>query len=215
MSSTFRGRGDEAGQIFRLALDRVDYVDDKPVRFQFAFHKVLVPELVRARGSLGDVFNLLYVAARVRWEVLYPFLIKPWLENHDGQPSKWEMSKEERDELIGKVLGSLRVIDIQIERHNMLEAVSSAFDGAADRVLIARMIEKRQSIKTAIESAGRQNDFEKLMCEMKLALDLNCRVMGLLAGKFHQLVSEDTIQMQKMLQPTSDGPSLNRAQSAS
>lgn len=204
MSSTLRGRGNKAGLIFRPALDHVDYIVDKPVRFQFAFHEVLVPELVRTRGALGDIFNLLYVATRVRSEVLYPFLIKPWIEN-DGPPSKWEMSKEEREDLIGKVIGSLRVIDLQIERHNMLEAVSSAFDGD-DRQLIARMMRERQSIKMAIETAGRQSDLEKLMCDLKQALDMNCRVIGLLAAKFQQLVSEETVDIKEMLQQHSGAP---------
>src|SRR5262249_39299487 len=74
MTSTFRGRGAVAGQIFRPQLERVDYINEVPVRFYFAFHEVLAPELVRGPGPIGDVFNLLYIATRVRWEVLNPFL---------------------------------------------------------------------------------------------------------------------------------------------
>jgi hypothetical protein len=33
----------------------------------FRLHEVLAPELVRGQGAIGDVFNLLYIATRVRW----------------------------------------------------------------------------------------------------------------------------------------------------
>jgi len=213
MSSTFRGRGNTAGRIFRPVLDRVDYIENKPVRFHFVFHEVLVPELVRARGTLGDVFNLLYIATRVRWEVLYPFLIKPWLAN-DGLPAKWEMSKEEQDELVGSVIRSMRLIEFQIERHDMLESVFAAFDGT-DRRVIAQMLQERQSITDAIEAAAQQNDLARLMEDLKHALDLNCRVMELLAGRFQQLVTEDTGRLREMLRETaSEPPGVMRAKSS-
>src|SRR5262249_44442383 len=81
MTSTFRGRGPSvAGRIFRPHLDHVQFVDKaRPVRFCFVFHEVLAPELVRGPGKIGDVFSILYIANRVRWEVLNPFLVKRFL----------------------------------------------------------------------------------------------------------------------------------------
>jgi len=104
MSSTFRGRGqDTAGSIFRPALVRVDYVRSKrgisPYDFNLRFMKLLVSALVRARGKLGDVFNLLYVAGLVRWDILYPFLIQPWRDKK-RIPSELEGTKEEQVELV-------------------------------------------------------------------------------------------------------------------
>ena len=201
MSSTFRGRGYMAGSIFRPVLDRIDYIESQPVRFSFVFHEVLVPELVRAKGTLGDVFNLLYIATRVKYEVLYPFLIKPWQNNHK-LPSKWEMSKQEQRDLVRKVIGSLRVIDLQIERNDMINPVLSAFHGD-DLQSMQQMLQERLRIMEWMERAAEQNDFEKVMETLKQALDLNCRVMEPLVGKFQELLTRDLADLQEMLHQTS------------
>lgn len=126
ITSTFRGRGpDSVGKIFRPGLNRVDYIDNKPVRFYFTFHEVLVPELVRPTGPLGDVTDLLLVTIRLRWEVLYPFLLKRF--EAEGSPDKWQMNEQERGKLIGNVIGSLRTIELQVERHHMFDAAVAAF----------------------------------------------------------------------------------------
>lgn len=100
MTSTFRGRGmDVAGQIFRPQLDQVDFVDDKPVRYYFVFYEVLVPELVRGPDRIGDVFNLLYIVMRVRWEVLNPFLVNLSLAKAVS-PAQLTQAETERHESI-------------------------------------------------------------------------------------------------------------------
>jgi hypothetical protein len=140
MTSTFRGRGEVAGQIFRPQLDRVDFVDDTPMRYHFVFHEVLVPELVRGPERIGEVFNLLYIATRVRWEVLNPFVVNLSLAK-DTPPSRLDMSQEARHELIGRVSRSLRIIEYEAERHKMLEAAVSAFDDN-DREIIDQLLKK-------------------------------------------------------------------------
>ena len=111
MTSTFRARGkDTAGQIFRPQLDRVDFMEDTPVRYHFVFHEVLVPELVRGPEHIGEVFTLLYIATRVRWEVLNPFFVKL---ARDTPPSRWELTQEERRDLVARVSRSLRIIEHQ------------------------------------------------------------------------------------------------------
>lgn len=208
MSSTFRGRGkDTAGSIFRPALERVDYVrnelGNKPVRFHFVFHEVLVPELVRAQGTLGDVFNLLYVATRVRWEVLYPSLIKPWLRNN-RVPCELDGTREEQVERIAKIVRSLRLIELQTERHDMTESIVKAFD-VEDRQTVMDLLDKRGQIKEAIARANDGKNYGALMEVLKSALKLNCDVMDLLVGRFHQLVSEDNDEVRNLLSRESGG----------
>jgi hypothetical protein len=196
LTSTFRGRGSETrGKIFRPTLNRVDYVDDRPVRFYFTFHEDLVPELVRPKGQLGDVTNLLLVAIRVRWEVLYPFLLKR-LES-DGPPDKWRISEEERGRLIGNVIGSLRAIELQIERHHMFDAAVAAFPQSAWEQVVP-MLNEREQIVAAIEAAGQENDFFRLMKELRRAVDFNCRAMPLLMQRFNELMAEDTAAISLM-----------------
>lgn len=188
MTSTFRGRGPVAGQIFRPQLECVDYVEDTPVRYHFFFHEVLVPELVRGPERIGDVFNLLHVATRVRWEVLNSFL-KLWLSK-DTYLSRLETSQDERNVLIARVLRSLRIIEQEAERHNMFDAVVSAFDDD-NRKPIVDLLRERARIHKAIEAAARPEEFEKFMGELVRGLDLNCRATELLACRFYKLVRED------------------------
>ncbi len=198
MTSTFRGRGQVAGQIFRPQLECVDFVDDTPVRYHFFFHEVLVPELVRGPERIGDVFNLLHVATRMRWEVLNPFLVELSLTK-DTPPWRIDMSPEERNELIGRVIRSVRIIEQEAERHNMLDSGTSAFDGD-DRDLIVGLLRERERIYTAIKAAAERKDFAEFMGELMGALDLNCRAMDLLAGRFLELVREDCGRVRLMLQ---------------
>jgi hypothetical protein len=198
MTSTFRGRGPVAGQIFRPQLECVDFVDDTPVRYHFFFHEVLVPELVRGPERIGDVFNLLHIATRIRWEVLNPFLVK-LLGTREALPSRIDLSQEARHELIGRVLRSVRIIEQEAERHNMRDSGVSAFDGD-DRELIVDLLAERERIYTAIAAAAQREDFDQFMGELMRALDLNCRVMDLLASRFLELVREDCGRVKLMMQ---------------
>jgi hypothetical protein len=207
LTSTFRGRGpDSVGKIFRPSLNRVDYIDNKPVRFYFTFHEVLVPELVRPKGPLGDVTDLLFVAIRLRWEVLYPFLLKR-LEA-EGSPDKWQMNEQERGKLIGNVIGSLRTIELQVERHHMYDAAVAAFPQTTWDELVL-MLEERQQIVAAIEAAGQQNDFLGVIKELQRAVGFNCRVMPLLSRRFCELMEEDTVRISNVA--TWQGPAAKAA----
>ena len=185
MSSTFRGRGEASGRIFRPHLDRVDRVDDIPVRFYFVFPEVLVPELVRGPGEIGIVANLLHLASRVRWEVLDPFLLNRCLST-DALPS----GDIERRKLIGGVERSLRVIEEEAERHNIVTDGIRLFEGEHANVIL-NMFAHREQIKTAIADAINKNDFESLIKELICALDFNTQAMQILAEKFLDLVSKD------------------------
>jgi len=195
MTSTFRGREQTAGRIYQPQLERVDFLDDTPIRYFFSFHEVLVPELVRGPGELGDVFNLLHVAARVRWEVLNPFLVNRVLR--DGASSH---EQKRRDSLIAKVSGSLRAIELEASRHNMLQEEAITTFRGEDRDRIVRMLGERESIKLAIGKAVEQNDFDGLIEELTRALQLNCSVIELLTEKFLQLIRKDNKEMERMIE---------------
>jgi hypothetical protein len=197
MTSTFRGRGQVAGQIFGPRLVCVDFVADMPVRYHFAFHEELVPELVRGPASIGVVFNLLHVATRTRWEVLNPFLVKLSLGSATP-PSQLEMSQDERGELIGRVIHSLRAIQLEAERHNMLALVDDAFEGN-DRKVIGDLLKERERIYNAIAAAGQRGKFEEFMGELIRALDLNCTATDLLANRFLELVRGDNKRVRLMM----------------
>jgi hypothetical protein len=196
MTSTFRARGkDTAGQIYRPQLDRVDFVGDTPVRYHFVFHEVLVPELVRGPEHIGEVFTLLYLATRVRWEVLHPFFVKL---ARDTPPSRWELTQEERRDLVARVSRSLRIIEHQAERHKILEAAENAF-ADRDRERILRLIKQRKLIKNAIETAANREDFDQFFEGLRRALSLNCEVTELLANRFLQLSHEDRVRTEELL----------------
>ena len=207
MTSTFRGRGQVAGQIFRPQLERVDYINDIPVRFYFAFHEVLAPELVRGPGPIGDVFNLLYIATRVRWEVLNPFLD---VSSTGGTlSSRLEMSEEAQRDVISRVRTSLRIIEAEAERHNMIEDGLNAFEDT-DRALVLQLIQKRDWIRRAIEAAADRKNFLQLMAELTHGLTFNCEATEVLATKYLELVREDRQRVLRMLaQSSSNEAQLN------
>ena len=199
MTSTFRGRGSVAGLIFRPHLDHVEFVDEKrPVRVHFVFHEVLAPELVRGPGQIGDVFNILYTATRVRWEVLNPFLVKRFLAKGS---SRFEISEDERNELIEQIANSIRVIDQEAERHGVAQLAANAFEDE-DRDKVEKMLAERESLREAILDAANRKDFAELMAKLACALDLNTAVLDLLAGKFQELVRKDRTEVQALLAET-------------
>jgi len=199
MTSTFRGRGhDVAGRIFRPQLDRVEFRDERPVRYHFVFYEVLVPELVRGPAHIGDVFNLLYIATRVRWEVLYPFLVKA-VAAQGTPPARWEMRPEEQRALIARVSQSLRIIEHEAERHDMFGAAVEAFDAVGDRNLILELLRKRTWIRTAINAAAERNDFAQFMAELMQGLTGNGEAMEFLATRFLDLVRADREHVQRLL----------------
>jgi hypothetical protein len=186
MTSTFRGRGRTAGRIYQPQLEKVDFVGDRPIRYYFGFHEVLVPELVRGPGAIGDVFNLLHIALRVRWEVLNPFLVTL------GTPrARDEISEEERDAVIGMVSGSLRVIELEAERHGMFDdpAISSLDGGLREKV--SQMLRERALIRDAISEAVAHKDFDELMKHLTRVLEQTTMASNLLAERFVELLRRD------------------------
>jgi hypothetical protein len=196
MTSTFRGRGQGVeGQIFCTQLYQAQHNQHR-ARYHFNFYEALVPELVRGARSIGDVFNLLYVATRARWEVLHPFVEKPLQAPIDASP----LDERSKSEMMGKVSGSLRVIEAQVVRNNLLDEriIDYAFQGT-ERTLLLEMINKRQSIRKAVIQAHEQKDYTGFMSELAQAFALNVDVTVLLAERFLKLTREDQENIKRLL----------------
>jgi hypothetical protein len=186
MTSTLRGGNEAAGRIFQPQLEMVDFDDESPVRFSFSFHEVLVPELVRGPGAIGDVANLLHLVARVRWEVLQPFLVRLALQP-DASKAIEEIPDDERSSIVAKVIGSLRTIDVEAKRHSMLDVdVAATFD-FDQRQTVHDFLTEREAVHAAIELASQQDDFGQLMTELTRCLRLNCKASELLASRYLEL----------------------------
>jgi hypothetical protein len=108
------------------------------------------------------------------------------------------MSQDERGELIGRVIHSLRAIQLEAERHNMLALVDDAFEGN-DRKVIGDLLKERERIYNAIAAAGQRGKFEEFMGELIRALDLNCTATDLLANRFLELVRGDNKRVRLMM----------------
>ena len=109
------------------------------------------------------------------------------------------MSQEARNELIGQVIRSLRIVEQEAERHHMFDSVVSAFDDD-DREVIVDLLRERERIHNAIVATAQREDFEQFMGELMRALDLNCRATELLATRFLELVREDCGRVRLMMQ---------------
>jgi len=186
MTSTFRGRGGHSvSRIFEPHLYNVDYVDDNPVRFYFSFHQVLTPELVRGTGQIGDIFNALYTATRMRWEILEPYYVK--------NISQLPTNLDEQKQLIGHIINSLRVIDEYSERHNVIDDVYKDFKSNGNENLgdLVQFIKLRKTIKDNLVKAAQDNNFKQFIDQLSKALPLNLRVTEMLAEEYLKLVRED------------------------
>jgi hypothetical protein len=72
MTSTFREpRG---GKIYRPIFHQADRKNGEPFRYYFLFHEELAPELVRGPDRVGELFSLLRLGNRIRWEVAEPYI---------------------------------------------------------------------------------------------------------------------------------------------
>jgi hypothetical protein len=197
MTSTFRGRGDKVkGQIFRPQLHHVHsslcfYL------FYFDIYEVLVPELVRGPDLIGEVFFLLYIVSRVRWEVLNPFFVKPILR---GNQNVSILNENEKYRLINEVSGSLRAIESELDRNNKWDEafVIREFKGK-DRDSLLRMLDERNDLRKKITDAIRRKNYSDLMGELEQGLELNIKATALLARKFAALAKKDQKELEGML----------------
>ena len=159
MTSTFRGRGQVAGQIFRPQLERVDDLNDTPVRFYFAFHEVLAPEL-RSR-SWGDRRRVQPPLHRHSRPVggAEP-VSRCVLRRRNAAPSHLEINPDAIEgSRSGRVRTSLSIIEAEAERHNMIERGAERARGHRPRAGGSQLIQKRDWIRRAIEAAADCNNF--------------------------------------------------------
>lgn len=216
MTSTFRGRGEAVGQIFNPRLLQVDFIGDTPIRYHFAFGEVLVPELVRGPAQIGEVFNLLYLATRVRWEVLNPFLVNMVLSN-DPASLRELQDADAQQALIERVVNSLRVIEAESERHQMLETAVEAFEHD-DRTAVLRLLEQHRALSADLERAALFKDFARFLATLEEALVFNGKATEVLATRFLALAREDSIRVTQMIasarppEPAMAAPALLKAQ---
>jgi hypothetical protein len=195
MTSTFRGRGHQVkGQIFHPQLHH-SHSNNYCLYYHFDFYEVLVPELVRGPDLIGEVFFLLYIASRVRWEVLNPFFVKPFLRS---QPEESPLDENEQYKLINEVSGRLRIIELEIDRHNNENVIKARFKGA-ERDLLLKMLDERNNIRKRVTCAIECKNYSELMRDLGQGLELNIKATMLLTEQFLELVRSDQKEVESML----------------
>ncbi|MFN8489862.1 MAG: CHAT domain-containing protein [Caldilineaceae bacterium] len=191
MTSTFRGRGSAGrGHIFGPILLKVDKTNGRPCRYHFCLQEMIVPELVRGKGPVGELFNLLHIGTRLRWEVIEPYL----------KAEKCTLSPEQETDIIQQVSISLRLIELEIEKFNMLalEAASSIFNDT-EQETVNKLLSKRNVIKAELLQAIEASNFKGLIAELKQVRKLNIAFMEFVARKYYELMKDDYEQNLKTL----------------
>ena len=185
MTSTFRGRGPAGhGRIFRPILLKATR-NDTSFQLHFYFNEVIVPELVRGPGHVGELFNLLRIGTRMRWEVIEPFL-------------KFRNRPATRPQVLAQVSFSLRLIELEIEKHNMLGSFympNSIFD-ATEQMIMDELLEQHGHVKMRINEAIAAQNFICLMNELVEARNVNIQAMELAARKYYELLVDELSEMQ-------------------
>lgn len=185
MTSTFRGRGpDGQGRIFRPVLLKTNNLDEASFQLHFYFNEVIVPELVRGPGNIGEIFNLLRIATRMRWEVIEPFL-------------KFRGYPERGPEVIAKVSFSLRLVELETEKYNVLEEFQepNKIFNSAEQAIMNEVLAKHKIVKAHIDAAIEAENFTYLMQELMEARTLIIRAMELASRKYHELLAEDLVEI--------------------
>ena len=200
MSSTFRSLGESRGRIFQPQLTEVQKVAGRPIRFEFAFYQVLSPELVRGPEDLGAIYSLLYLANRIRWEVLNPFLVNRYIRQGQYR-SDHSLTSKKKYETIQQIRHSFECIEAEEVRHEIVDKGVKAFDHE-ERSKIQPLINERELIRSEIAAAIEDLDFERLMKWLARSLDLNSRIMQVLADKFRELTNNDRAKVEAILHAT-------------
>jgi hypothetical protein len=115
-----------------------------------------------------------------------------------GHPAGPTLTPDQQSELIQGVKNSLRSIEIELDRHDMLNAAYSSFEDNELR-MIKELLERRDTVQKQIDKAAAAGNFTELVSQLTVALGFNCDVMEVLAHKFVQLVEEDHQQVRKTL----------------
>lgn len=189
MTATFRGRGSDGyGHIFRPTLLKIEKDQGRPCRYHFCLQEVIVPELVRGKGAVGEIFNLLYIGTRLRWEVIEPYL----------KTEQCRLSPEQEIDIIQQISVSLRLIELEIEKLNLLtlEEASSVFS-IIEQEIVDKLLSKRNTIKEKLLQAIKTNNFKHLMEELRQARNLNIAVMEFATRKYYELIKNDYEQNAK------------------
>ncbi|MEZ4661075.1 MAG: effector-associated domain EAD1-containing protein [Caldilineaceae bacterium] len=186
MTSTFRGRGPGGrGRIFRPILLSAVQCNESSFQFHFFFNEVIVPELVRGPGAIGEIFNLLRIGTRTRWEVIEPFL-------------KFQDSPERESQILAQVNFSLRLIELEIEKYNVLDEflVPNNIFNETEQKMVDGLLEQRARIKGQIQKAIDAKNFSCLMHELKQARELNIKAMALASKKYYEMLAQDCHEIQ-------------------
>lgn len=181
LTSTFRGHGpDGHGRIFRPVLLKAAQLDEATLQLHFYFNQVIVPELVRGPGVIGELFNLLRVGTRMRWEVIEPFL-------------KYQNRPEKGPEILDKVSFSLRLIELEVEKYNILEEVQARNNifNPSEQQIMDELLDQHARVKSQLKGAIAAESFACLMDQLKEAREVNIKAMELASRKYHELLVQD------------------------
>ena len=141
--------------------------------------------------------STLYITSRVRWEVLNPFFIKPFLRDHKGIAT---LNEDEKYKLINEVSGSLRVIELELDRHNKWdeEFVMREFEGEECDSLL-QMLDERNNLRKKVTDAIERKNYSDLMVELEHGVKLNIKATVSLARKFMELAEKNQKEVESML----------------
>ena len=179
MTSTFRRIN--SGTIYAPLIFRVDKVNGRVRRAYVALFPVLRPELVRGPDIIGDVFMLVHIANRFRYE-----LVEPYLKSLKYSPDL-DMRKETR-----KVRESMSVILEEADRHQMLDVgnVDRFFPEETDREAIRGMNEEWEALLMRFHELPAEPRREELVGLLEPLRGLNTRFLKIATRRYQELVCE-------------------------
>lgn len=174
ISSTFRAA--TGGQIYRPVLLNVEIKGDQPLVFSVGLVPEYAPETDFIAHESGNIFHLIRIANRFRWEILEPFMRRASRLRDD----------ETRQTFCKQLKESILLIEAESERAGYLEQdnVIRAFDEPEDLELIERLYEQWYRDREELMQAVDNIDIERIVGKLETLKQANVEFMEISTRRY-------------------------------
>jgi hypothetical protein len=182
VDSTFRAF--EGGLLYRPTISLVDDYHGKAIRFHVLFTSEVKPGQISGKGRLADVFRMIHVGYRFRYEVIYPFRNK--------------LSQLAEQEVISKIVCRLdEAIDLIVAEADELglltiEGLTEPFADQETKDRLGGMLKEwGELIAPNLKKAVAGEDIPALEASLGRLQEANSEFIAICGQRFSELSKED------------------------
>lgn len=182
ITNTFRAA--DGGRIFRPVLYQVDFLDDVPQCFHVLFTEQSTPGNVAGRGPLANVFQMLRIGHRFRWEVLKSYMgdMEKLAANFGAEVACRRL--REAMEVVEDETARLRLLDETV--------LTAPFDDPEHKVGLTRLLERwRNEIRDALFRALKDENIAAVEKHLITLRHANAEFLAICGERYAQLAQQE------------------------